>query len=381
MALRGEPAAAAAELRIVGVDAARCSFPLVDPLLFGRATYSVRDYVALRIRTDGGLCGHALALGRGTPLLEAARPGAERIVGADPVAAIAAVRELRRGNVPGYPALVRGHSLLDVGLWDLRSKAAGVPLHELLGRARRDRVPVLATGGYLLDVRGEDAIVEELIGFREQGYEDLKLMLGGRDVAWTHAFLSRCLEEIGPGARLALDFHFSFADVEEAARVCEPLDELGLAFLEDPLPPLHWRGLRELSERLRTPLAAGEDVPDSACYDDVLEGASVLRVDATTCGGLEDAVAGIELASAAGKPVLPHGSPWLSAQLAAVYDAVERVEIVPPTYDNGDRIGELFSGSAFELDGTAVRLGEAPGMDVQLDWERVAERAQRAWSV
>lgn len=377
----GDAAAAAGDLRIVGVDAAGCTFPLRDPLRFGPASYAVRDYVLLRIRTDAGVAGHALTLARGTPLLEALRPVAERVVGADPLTALTLVRGLRRANAPGHPSLVRAHSLMDLGLWDLVSKAAGAPLHRLLGEPRRDRFPVLATGGYLIDVRGEDAIVEELVQFRDQGHRHLKLMLGARDGDWLHRFLARCREAVGDETLLGLDFHFSLPSVEEAVRVCKPLDELGLAFLEDPFPPLHWRALRALAERIETPLAAGEDVPDPACYRDVLEGASVLRVDATSCGGLEDALEGVRLATAAGKPALPHGSPWLTTQLAAVHDAIEWVEVVPPTYDNGDRVGELFTGSALTFDGPTALLGDAPGLDVQVDWARVEQRAQAGWSV
>lgn len=381
MALSGAAAASAAEARIVGVDAARCAFTLTHPLRFGHATYAERDYVLLRVQTDVGVDGYGFALGRGTPLLEAARPAAERVLGTDPVSAISRVRGLRQANVPAHPALVRGHSLVDLGLWDLASKLAGEPLHELLGEARRDRVQALATCGYLLDVRGEDAVVAELVELRDRGFGQLKLMLSAGEPAWTHRFLSRCLEAIGSGVPLAVDFHYSFATLEQALAVCQPLDELGLAFVEDPLPPLHWRDLRALAERIETPLAAGEDVPDPSCFRDLLEGASLLRVDAGTCGGLEDAVAGIGFAAELGRPVFPHGSPWLTTQLAAVHDAVEWVEVVPTTPPNGDRIGELFRGSALAFEGSSALVGGEAGLGCELDWERVGEHAGAGWSV
>lgn len=371
---------AATGVRIVGVDAARCTFPLRHPLRFGPALYRERDYVLLRIRTDGDVVGDALALGRGTPLLEALRSVAELLVGADPLTARARVRGARRANVPGHAALARALSIADLALWDVVARVAQAPLHRLLGGAGRERVEALAVSGYLIDVRGEDAIVEELVQLEEQGFRHLKLMLGARDPAWLHRFLSRCREAVGSETMLSLDFHFSLPDLAEALAVCRPLDELGLAFIEDPFPPLHWRDLQALAEQLDTPLAAGEEVTDPVTFEDLLEGASLLRVDAATCGGIEDAVRGIGLAAAAGKPALPHGSVLVGTQLAASFDTIEWMEVAAPL-DTGDRVGELCEGPAAQLDRGWLTVDQTPGVDVRLAWDRVRASAGAGWSV
>ena len=204
---------------------------------------------------------------------------------------------------------MRAHSLLELALWDVKAKAAGLPLHLLLG-GLRERIPALAVAGYLLEVRGEDAIVEELIALREQGFGHLKLMIGARDAAWTHRFLGRCRDAVGD-TKLSLDVHYSFPSVAEAVEVCRaggarprvargPVPARGLA----PSPragggdadPSGRRG-RDRRARLRRP-AGGGLVPG---------------VRPASCGGLEPALRGLHLAGAAGARVLSHGFPWLGA--------------------------------------------------------------------
>jgi L-alanine-DL-glutamate epimerase-like enolase superfamily enzyme len=371
---------AAASLRIVGVDAARVAYPLQHPLQIGRARYSEREYAMLRIRTDAGIVGDTLAMTRGTPLLEALRPVADRLVGADPLVAKERVRDLRYENVPGHSALARAYSIVDLALWDVIGRVAGAPLHRMLGGAGRERIEALAVCGYLTDVRGEDAIVDELVQVKAQGFRHLKLMLGAREPRRLHAFLSRCRDAVGSETLLSVDFHSSLANVDEALATCRPLEELDLAFIEDPFPPLHWRDLRALADQLETPLAAGEDVFDPVAFEDLLEGVSLLRVDAQTCGGVEDAVQGIGLAAAAGKPAMPHGALLVGAQLAASFETVEWLEVAAPL-DTGDRIGELCDGPAPSLEGAWLTVDQTPGVDLRLDWDRVPAAAAAGWSV
>jgi len=346
---------------------------------FGAAVYASREHTFLRIRTDAGIDGFACSLDREVPVAAALRPLAERLVGRDALRGRALIAELLAANAPGRAGLVRAHSLIELALWDVTAKAAGLPLHLLLG-GLRERIPALAIAGYLIEERGEDAIVDELTGLREQGFGHLKLMIGARDAAWTHGFLSRCREAIGFETQLSLDVHYSFPSLAEAIRVGRALDELELGFLEDPFPPAQWRHHRALASAIRTPLAAGEDVTDALAYVDLLEAVGVLRVDPTSAGGLEPALRGIHLAEAAGTRVLAHGFPWVNAQLAGAYAAMDWVEVAAPL-ENGDRFGELLEDPGFALEGGELVLDRRPGAGTRLDWARVEALAAGRWTV
>jgi L-alanine-DL-glutamate epimerase-like enolase superfamily enzyme len=369
----------APELRIVGVDAVHCAFPLNHPLRFGAAAYAIREYVLLRVRTDAGIDGFACGLARDTPLLAALRPLGQRLVGRDPLWRGALISELLVSNVPGAAALVRAYSLIDLALWDIAGKAAGLPVHAMLG-GLRNRIPALAVGGYLLEVRGEDAVVDELVGLRDQGFRHLKLMIGARDAAWTRRFIARCRTALGDETLIGLDVHYSFASLGDAIEVGRALDDAGAAFLEDPFPPHHWRHYRALARAVRTPLAAGEDVTDAQQYADLLEAVRILRVDPSSVGGLEPALRGGRLAESAGARVLPHGFAQLNAQLAGAVGAIDWVEVMAPLA-NGDRIGELFEDDGFRLEGGDVVLDRQPGNGIRLDWSRTESLATERWTV
>ncbi len=365
-----------APTRIVGVDAALCVFPLRHALIFGAAKYATRDYTLLRIRTDSGVDGFACGVARGTPLLAALESMATELLGKDALSRNALMSELRTANVPGRAALVRAHSLVDLALWDVSAKVAGLPLHLLLG-GFRERVPAVAVAGYLLDVRGEDAIVEEVRGLREQGFDQIKLMIGARAPEWTRRFLVRCFEAVGSQGRLALDVHYSSPSVADALALARVLDDLGIAFLEDPFPPTHHRWYRALATATRLPLAAGEDVVDAQGYADLVEAVRILRIDPSSCGGIDPALSGLRLAEANGVRVFPHGFPWTNAQLAGAFDVIDRVEITAPL-DNGDRFGELLAEPGFSVANGAVVLDREPGTGTRLDWAAVRALASHA---
>ncbi len=367
-----------APARIVGVDAAHCVFPLRHPLIFGAAEYASRDYTLLRIRTDSGIEGFACGIARGTPLLAALELVADWLIGADALCRRALLTELRTANVPGRASLVRAQSLLDLALWDITAKVAGLPLHLLLGGFRQ-RIPAVAVAGYLLDIRGEDAIVEEVRGLREQGFDEIKLMIGARSPEWTRHLLTRCLDAVGARGRLALDVHYSLPSVEDAIALARVLDDLGIAFLEDPFPPTHHRWYRAVAARTRLPLAAGEDVVDVQGYADLVDAVQILRVDPSSCGGIDPALSGLRLAEANGVRVFPHGFPWTNAQLAGAFGAIDRVEVTAPL-DNGDRFGELLEEPAFTMADGAVVLDREPGTGTRLNWAAVQTLASHTWT-
>jgi hypothetical protein len=78
--------------------------------------------------------------------------------------------------------------------------------------------------------------------------------------------------------------------------------------------------------------------------------------------------------------VLPHGFPWLNAQLAGAYAAIDWAEVMAPL-DNGDRFGELLEHLGYALDGGEVVLDRVPGAGTRLDWDRVETLAEERWSV
>lgn len=299
--------------------------PLPHVIVLGTTRISTRDYVVLRLETERGLAGEAVGYARGTPLFDALQQMAPRVLNADALWRRALVEELRNASVPGRASLVRAISLVDIACWDLTAKSAGLPLHQLLGGCRPD-APVTAVGGYYLDRRADADVVDEVRGLAGEGFHRVKVMMDGQARSRDHGLLSQLA---ALGGRLAADAHWSWSTLAEASRYWTEMDSLGLDFLEDPFAASDVSLTLRLQEKLVTPIAAGEDVPEPRALQQLAGGIGVLRVDATTCGGITGALAAIHHADGAGCQVLPHVFAPLHVELACALPAIESVEFIP----------------------------------------------------
>jgi L-alanine-DL-glutamate epimerase-like enolase superfamily enzyme len=216
----------------------------------------------LSIRTDEGL--------EGTTFLSFPGPGPEAIgkqivtflkpvlVGRDPLelgALSAAVSRMYRFVDPIAIGSV------DVALWDLLGRAAGMPVHRLLG-TYRDRVPAYFSSGH--HACPED-YAEEAVHWREQGWRGYKLhppsssLWGGAGIP-ASADIAACAavrEAVGDGMTLMLDAVWSYS-YPEALAVGRAIEELGYYWYEDPLGAEDIAGYVRLKQQLRIPILATE---------------------------------------------------------------------------------------------------------------------------
>jgi L-alanine-DL-glutamate epimerase-like enolase superfamily enzyme len=355
-------------IRISELEIAVCPVDMPYPVRLGRVLYATRDYIALRIRTDAGIEGVAIGYTRGTPVAGALQELARDVLGRDALMVRAIVTDLKRSHIPGASALIRALSLIDVGLWDIVCKVAGLPLYRVLGGYRND-VPVLVVGGYFKDRRTVEDIEEEVAQLARAGYHIIKVVLPASDARDDQIYLTRLREAIDPRVDLAVDAHSAWTTLDEAIAACRRIDELGLAFIEDPFAPQSWRLTSELQHHIRTPIAMGEDVSGVDAYRDVLDAVSILRVDATASGGLTDVITAVQTAAALGRSAIPHVFASLHAQLAGAFPNVPYAEIIPAEA-GADPIGRLMRSEPTIKDGHMF-LDDRPGNGIDLDWDAV----------
>jgi L-alanine-DL-glutamate epimerase-like enolase superfamily enzyme len=365
-------------VRVLSADIALCALPLPCPLRVGNTTYLTRDYALVRLTTDEDVVGYAYGYTRGAPLVEAIEVVARSVIGQDPVAR----RRIVGAFLDDKPALsasvMRGISLVDIALWDAAAKRSALSLSMLLG-VQRDRVPAMAVCGYFLDVLGRETILAQLDLLAGSGFSTIKLMLAGSNPTSTIDLVAECVDVANGRARIGVDFHYALRSRSEAISVVRALEDLPLAFIEDPFPAWRWRELRALSASTRTPIAAGEDVLNALAYLDLLDAVSILRVDISTCGGITSALSALELANCAGVGIIPHVFAGLSGQLAGSYDAITMVEVIPS--DSGaDPIHDLLKFPPVVKHGELV-IDTAPGCGVDVDWSAVVARAERIVSL
>ncbi len=198
----------------------------------------------------------------------------------------------------------RAASALDMAAWDGHARRLGIPLAEALGGRWRDAAPVYTT---CLDA-DHDRTLSDPAGLAADvaadGFGLVKVwpFAAGRDLAADVALVQAML---GHGVDVAVDLACMLAPAE-AIRAAHLLDTLGLAWIEDPLPP--GPALAALARTLRTPVVAGESLAGAPAIDALLDGGGVglLHVDAGWCGGPTGVREAAALAAAHGIGVTLH---------------------------------------------------------------------------
>jgi L-alanine-DL-glutamate epimerase-like enolase superfamily enzyme len=349
---------------------------LTHPVELGNMRFTSRDYTVVRVSSSDGVEGIAYGLARGAPVARVVSSLSQAVVGREPEAAPAIWDDLYARTITSGQrgAALRAISLIDIALWDLRGKRAGVPVHALLGR-RSDTVAAHVGGGYFRERRTPDDVAAELRGYVEAGFDLVKIPAGGLAPQAEEAWVSAARDAVGPDVGLAIDTHWSWSDVRSARRVLERLDDLGLEWVEDPLWPEALSAAAELRRHLRSPIAIGDELSARWAYQQMLEprAADIWRLDVTTVGGFTEARRILGLASAYGIPTSPHIYVELHVHLAASDAGVVSVEYVTP--ESEIDLSHRFIGSPLTPVRGRLALPEGPGLGIELDLERIASTA------
>jgi len=223
---------------------------------------------------------------------------------------------------------------LDVALWDLKARRAGLPLAKLLG-AHRDSCRVYNTSGGFLQASVEE-MKEKATASLEAGIGAIKIKVGQPD--W-HTDLDRVTamrEHLG-GVPLMVDANQQW-DRARALRMGRALEEFDLVWIEEPLDAWDAVGHAELARRLDTPVATGEmltSVPEHmALLDAGYRG--IVQPDAPRIGGITPFLTFATIASHAGLALAPHFAMEIHLHLAAAYPTepwVEHFEWFNPLFD------------------------------------------------
>lgn len=357
-------------MRIKKIELAQCALPLPRPIRLGPVEIKEREFVALRLTADDGTVGDALSYPRGAPLLATTSALAPSILNSDVSERRLTIENRLQSLVNNRMMLTKAASLFDIALWDIASKTAEQPLYQLLG-ACRHHVPVMVVAGYYLDQRSAEDIEREISDLCDQGFSRIKMMISGTDADFDFRLI-KSLQKIA-GNRLSIDAHWAFRNVPEAIQGLRRIDDLGLQFIEDPFGPHQSHLYPGLKNVLRTPLASGEDYVDENALGQSLQSLEILRLDATTCGGISSAVNVLGAARLAGKAVLPHVFLPVHAQLAGCFNAIEAVELVPVEI-GACPMWDLLEGGV-DIQSGSLRLDQRPGAGFHLDWERVERTA------
>lgn len=319
-----------------------------------------------------GLCRRAAA-GYARLVDEALTP---RLIGRDP-ADRRTLWKAMRAALSGRPGgqLVEAISAVDIALWDIAGKRAGLPVHKLLGGIGRTEVAAYASSINWLD----DATVEaEVAAAVKAGFREIKVKLGHplKD-AIARAKLVRKLA--GDDIALYVDANWAY-DVDDAMIVGRALADLGYGFFEEPIAPHDREGYRRLAQHLPIRLAAGESDYVASEALTMLQDRSLglIQPDVTRSGGITETWRIAELAAAFNTAYAPHVG-WSGAicvaaslQLAAAAESFRTFECM--VYENPlrDAFTHPIVGEGSQLVAGKLAVPQGPGLGIEIDRDALA---------
>jgi L-alanine-DL-glutamate epimerase-like enolase superfamily enzyme len=273
-------------------------------------------------------------------------------------------------------------SAVDIALWDVAGKAAGLPVHALLGGKLNDRFRACAS--VILNTLDLDALATEFADYRARGFTAVKGGWGqvpdagfGLDETRDLAIARTVREAIGPDASLSLDVSARGRwNSARAIRMAHRLEEFNLAWLEDPLHHEDIEGYRRLRAATGIPIATGERAWTIYDYRRLVRSGAVdiLLLDPGRIEGLTGMKRAADEAAAGGVGIVPHS--WSSALNTAaalhVFASSTNGVVFELKPNRNPMQHELVMNPFEQVDGF-VHVRDEPGLGVEVD-EAVVKR-------
>lgn len=287
-----------------------------------------------------------------------------------------------------------GMSAIEHALWDIKGKALGVPVYELLGGKVFDEMPVYANGWNFMEI---DALSWAKAAERplKDGFKALKCypLALPHNRTLTHItrraadreFLAlayervRVLREVvGPEIEIMLDLSGALT-TDETIRLCRKYEDLDITFIEEPGDVFDVGALTQISQHVSIPIATGERIYTRHGFRKVLEpqAISIIQPDVGNTGGLYETRKIAAMAEAYNMRFAPHNcastlSTAVSAQVAACSPNFMSLETYPYFSDNSGYIHVLLNPPEHEIKAGKLAPNERPGLGVELDHKQVS---------
>ena len=321
-----------------------------------------RNQLIVKVETDQGHYGWGESglSGRERAVVGAIEHYREFLIGRDPLRIGALWQEMYRSQYfEGGRVLAAAIGAIDIALHDIKGKALGVPVYELLGGRQRDRVPVFAT----TSAEPGEAMIEQAKRLVDLGWTAIRLLAAGQSakgrfeprelIAATVPWVIRAREELGHAAILGVEYHHRLS-VAEAASFCQKLPSGTLDFIEEPIrdeTPEAYEALRKLTG---VPFAIGEEFASKWQFLPYIERGitQFVRVDICNVGGFTEAMKVAGWSEAHYVDLMPHNPLGPICTAASVHMAAAVTNFAwlecraSPVEDLGFDFDRAFPGAA-----------------------------------
>ena len=346
-------------------------------------------WLLLKMTTESGLVGwgEPIVEGKADSVAACVKELGEQLIGHSAADVEDAFQMMYRGGFyRGGPILNSAMSGIEQAMWDIKGKACGLPVYELLGGKVRDRVQVYRwIGGD--HPRDTAEAVKEAIA---QGYRAVK-MNGTDELRWIDTYEKleaavrrvEAIRQVDPDIGIAVDFH-GRVHKTMAKLLMHMLEPYRLLFVEEPVLCENEEAFLELARTSHIPIATGERNFTRWGFKSMLirGGVDILQPDVSHCGGiweLRKIAAMAESFDVAVAPHCPLGPIALAACLQVDFctpNAFIQEQSAGIHYNEGyDLLNYLKNPEVFRYEGGYCRLLQGPGLGVEVDEQYVRKMA------
>jgi len=350
-----------------------------------------RNFCFVRVQTDEGLhgIGEAYSVGPDEATARAIHYFEDWLVGLDPMDTEGIWQKLYIGSrFPGGSVINSAISGIDHALWDIKGKALGVPVYQLLGGKCRDRIRVYQNpGGATPEETAENAL--RLIG--TWGFTAIKtnpLPPGVHEMPWPQALrwaerkMALLRDRLTDAIDIALDPHAQLLEPIRAIELCQVLEPYRPMFVEEPVRPENVDAMADVRARSRVPIATGEMLYTKWEFRDLLRAraADIIQPDVCCCGGLTEMKKIAALAEAEYVTVAPHNpmgpvATAVNAQFVATTPAFlileYHLDVAAPRRD--------LVQEPYHMVGGYLELPDRPGLGIELNEQYCGQHPYEPW--
>lgn len=351
-------------MKITNVYPMRFRWNKDHPIRNGQVVFTHNELNLAVIETDEGITGYGTSYS--VNYVEALK---EELMGENPLNMERLWKKMwnykflgRRGES------VRSISALDIALWDIRSKAADIPLYQLLG-GFRDEIPCYIAGGYYAEGKTIIDLQKEMEEYISWGIRNVKMKIGGASMDEDVRRVKAVREVIGDDVRLMLDANCAYRGYE-ALEMSYKLEEYHPYWFEEPVMPDDYEGMKSFSQKSRIPLATGENEYTIYGFRDLIDRScpQFLNPDACSLGGITQFLKVSAYADAHNIALSPHGQQQLHVILDCGIPEAEIAEFYPPQYDRN--VYRSFKNPIhFNSSRGTVIPPNTPGTGLDIDYE------------
>lgn len=271
---------------------------------------------------------------------------------------------------------IHAMSGIDIALWDIMGKAAGRPVHKLLGGRINSRLRAYAS---MLMPDTEEEVVQKAKEYMAKGFTAIKFGWGAlgesreKDIRLVRA----AREAMGEEADLMLDIGYLWKNSKYAEMMCKELEPFHPYWIEEPIISDDVQGFSRLTPKTTLRIASGEELTGLYEFRELIEkgGVDIVQPDMSRCGGITIAKKIADMALLNGIELCPHAFKSgilmaASIQLLAAYKGTPLLE-----YCSQETVlskGLLKNHFALQMDGT-VEVPDTPGLGIEVDEAAVAK--------